>query len=89
MEIDYSITTQYADASGNTQHIIDDELSPKPKKEQVKPWYHVNPISTQIDLDSVVGQLNNDPLNPGMNVTKDMLLNPPYYEFKPNRAKIK
>ena len=45
-------------------------------KEYVKnyPYAHINPTHTQIDIDSVLWQLNNDEQRPGQKVTKDDLL---------------
>ena len=45
-------------------------------KEYVKsqPYAHINPTSTQIDIDTVLWQLNKDEQHPGQKVTKDDLL---------------
>ena len=47
---------------------------------------HINPISTEINIDAVADQLSNYQFAPGMTVTVDELLNPTYgmdYEAHP------
>jgi hypothetical protein len=80
-------TDPIEEGSNLIYHEDDDKCKPRDMQLPVEPgWKHVNPISTQIDLESVADQLSNFKYAPGMNITVDDLLNPPYCEYDPNAA---
>lgn len=73
--------------------VEDKEKQEKPKEDKNKNNYvlwlddtkkvlsnqtHINPISTEINIDVVADQLSNYQFAPGMTVTVDELLNPTY-----------
>ena len=55
-----------------------------PERKEIPGWLHVNPISTQIDLESVADQLSNYKFTPGLKVTVDDLLHPEPLDYEPS-----
>lgn len=59
----------------------------KPKKkpcedEKIPGWMHIDPINTQIDLESVAYQLSDYKFTPGFTVTVDDLLHPKPLDYE-------
>lgn len=57
----------------------------KPKEnppEKIPGWMHIDPISTQIDIESVAYQLSDYKFTPGFTVTVDDLLHPKPLDYE-------
>lgn len=71
MPYTYNPTSTYIDPTGNGNPQFVEE--PQIAQETIEGFRHINPTSTQIDIESVAYQLSNDPFNPEMTVTAEQL----------------
>ncbi len=67
---------------------IDTHVVKKRERKEIPGWMHINPISTQIDLQSVADQLSDYKFTPGLKVTVDDLLHPEYMEYEATPKKM-
>lgn len=77
----HPVTSTHVDQEEHKTYIEQDPIIIS-KPVEVPGWYHINPISTQIDLDSVAYQLSNYKYTEGMTVTKEDLTNPKFTDYK-------
>ena len=88
--IHYNVTTtninqgEYEGLNG-VYHENDASCLP-PKPEPIPGYVHINPISTQIDLQSVADQLSDYKFTKGIKITTDMLLNPKPLDYEASPA---
>ena len=58
------------------------------KVEKIPGWMHIDPINTQIDLESVAYQLSDYKFTPGFKVTVDNLTNPEPLDYEATPANL-
>lgn len=79
--IHYNITSTHVNQENPGDNI--EIHNPKEKPiEKIPGWMHVNPISTQIDLESVAYQLSDYKFTPGFKVSVDDLLHPKPLDYE-------
>ena len=59
-----------------------------PVKQEIPGWMHIDPINTQIDLQSVADQLSDYKFTPGFKVTVDNLINPEPLDYEATPANL-
>lgn len=84
----YNITSTHVNKDNPGDSLDIHDVSIKKKKSNIPGWLHINPISTQIDIQSVADQLSDYKFTPGFKVTVDDLLHPKPIDYEAHPANI-
>lgn len=79
--IHYNVTTTHINLDMPGDNIEIHEVK-KPEPVKIPGWMHVDPISTQIDIQSVADQLSDYKFTPGFTVTVEDLTNPKPLDYE-------
>lgn len=86
--VNNSVTYEdYCIGGGDSLDIHETKPVP-PVKQEVPGWMHIDPINTQIDLQSVADQLSDYKFTPGFKVTVDNLTNPEPLDYEATPANL-